>query len=106
MRMDDVAFMDYTAFVTPPLIERVLVKHHVEALVDAYELARILIDTAENGIYHAYYFLKECGVDATTVSFITGDIHRLNVGHWVDWEWEPEVLRQHVDSTFPLTAGR
>ncbi|MGZ4903731.1 MAG: hypothetical protein ACXV3U_02915 [Halobacteriota archaeon] len=94
--MDDVAFMDYTAFVTPSLVERVLVKYHVEALVDAHELAHILVDTAEYGIYRAYYFLKESGVDAPTVPLITGDIHRLNVGHWVDWEWEPEVLRQHT----------
>ena len=96
MRMDDVAFMDYTAFVTPSLVEQVLVKYRVEALVDAHELAHILIDTAENGIYRAYYFLKECGVDALTAPLITGDIHRLNVGHWVDWEWEPDVLREHT----------
>ncbi len=44
------------AFVTPSLVERVLVKHHVEALVNAHELTHILVDTAENGIYHAYYF--------------------------------------------------
>ncbi|MGZ4902107.1 MAG: hypothetical protein ACXV3U_07550 [Halobacteriota archaeon] len=94
--MDDVAFMDYTAFVTPSLVEQVLVKYHVEALVDTHELTHILIDAAENGIYRAYYFLKECGVDALTAPLITGDIHRLNVGHWVDWEWEPDVLREHV----------
>ena len=101
MRMDDVAFMDYTAFVTPSLVEQVLAKYHVEALVDAHELAHILIDTAENGIYRAYYFLKECGVDVLTAPLITGDIHRLNVGHWVDWEWEPDVLREHVPMARP-----
>ncbi len=94
MRMDDVAFMDYTAFVTPALVERVLAKYHAETLVDARELAHILIDTGDVGIYRAYYFLKECGVDALTVPLITGDIHRLNVGHWVDWEWKPDVLRR------------
>ncbi len=98
MRMDDVAFMDYTAFVTPALVERVLVKYHAETLVDAHELARILVDTGETGIYRAYYFLKECGVDALTAPLITGDIHRLNVGHWVDWEWKPDVLCKHVST--------
>ena len=39
MRMDDVAFMDYTAFVTPSLVERILIKYDVEALVDAHELS-------------------------------------------------------------------
>ncbi len=101
MHMDDVAFMDYTAFVTPSLVERVLVKYHAETLVDAHELVRILVDTGENGIYHAYYFLKECGVDALIAPLITGDIHRLNVGHWVDWEWKPEVLQQHTLSVRP-----
>ncbi len=101
MRMDDVAFMDYTAFVTPALVERVLAKYHVEALVDAHELAHILVDSEEKGIYRAYYLLRECGVEALTVSLITGDIHRLNVGHWVDWEWKPEVLRRHVSAPSP-----
>ncbi len=101
MRKDDVAFMDYTAFVTPSLVERVLVKHHVEALVDAHELTHILIDTAQNGIYDAYYFLKACGVDALTAPLITGDLHRLNVGQWVDWEWVPEVLQQHPTTVYP-----
>ncbi len=96
MRIGDVAYMDYTAFVTPSLVERVLAKYHVEALVDVHKLTRILIDTAEGGIYDAYYFLKACGVDALTAPLITGDIHRLNVGQWIDWEWEPEVLRQQT----------
>ncbi len=100
MRIDDVAFMDYTAFVTPSLVERVLVKHHVEALIDTDELTHILVDTEENGIYDAYYFLKECGVDALTAALITGDIHRLNVGQWIDWEWEPEVLQQRVSTAY------
>ncbi len=100
MRMDDVAFMDYTAFVTPSLVERILIKYDVEALVDVRELIHLLVDMEENGIYHAYYFLKECGVDAPIASLITGDIHRLNVGHWTDWEWEPDVLREHMSTVY------
>jgi len=92
MTVDHDAFMDYVAWVTPETIERVLRKYHVQEFVDAEELAQIIKDDPDQGIYDAYYFLIGCGLEPRRASLITGDIHRLHVGKWVDGEWQPDVL--------------